>query len=218
MRNPRRSIKDDMRINLIGKGAWYDKVYYTLLEQKRDFIPTEHPEKADLLLCVGYPKTIKNEQIAMYEYGVLNIHPTLPQYRGRHPIVWAMMNCEKEIDINIHYIQDETLDTGDIIVQDSIAVTPNSTYKEVIDRLADKLPDMLYAALNQIELNCVYRRKQIPELAKYWRRRTPGDSKIPEGLDAEHFTAFVNALSDPMPNAYMQNGDKKICLKQAKIE
>lgn len=157
-----------MIIHLLGKGP----VYETILKYNGPLvIPVERPCSGDILICSGYPYTIRKRTIKAYKH-VINIHTSLlPKYRGRHPVDWAMENMEKEIGITIHYIQDETIDTGDIILQDSIRYNGEG-YNVVMKRICEKVPDMLYWATRQIFRNCVYRRKQDERLATYYPRRT----------------------------------------------
>ncbi len=151
-----------MIIHIIGKGPVYDAIVnmYPLLPD------------GELLICSGYSSTIRKSTIEAYKYGVINIHTSLlPRYRGRHPVDWAMENKEQEIGITIHYIQDESIDTGDIILQDSIPYKGEG-YNEVMEKICAKVPHMLDVAVRQIEHNCVYRRKQNEDLATYYPKRT----------------------------------------------
>ena len=159
-----------MTVNLIGKGPIYEAVKSELV----GLIISEHPtNNVDILLCIGYPYTIRMETIMQYEYGVINVHTSLlPKYRGRHPVDWAMENEEKEIGITVHYIQDETIDTGDIILQDSVPYVVGEGYNSVINKLAKKAPLITGMALYQIAAEGVYRRKQIEEFATYYPKRT----------------------------------------------
>jgi methionyl-tRNA formyltransferase len=95
----------------------------------------------------------------------------LPKYRGRHPIDWAMENNEKEIGITVHYVEDETIDTGDIIIQNSIFYYGQG-YDLVMKAMCIKVGRLLETAIKQIENNCVYRRGQNEKLATYYPKRT----------------------------------------------
>lgn len=126
----------------------------------------------DLLILAGYPVIIKNAWIKLFPKGIINIHTSLlPKYRGRHPVDWAMEKKEKEIGITIHYIQDGTIDTGDIILQDSVSYHGEG-YNKVIKKLATKIPDMVKCVIKQIECGCAYRRKQNEDVASYYPKRT----------------------------------------------
>ncbi len=159
-----------MKVCLVGKGPIYEAVKAKLGDL---FIISKHPVKSDLLLCIGYPFTIKNDIIKQYDYGVINVHTSLlPKYRGRHPVDWAMENEEKEVGITVHYIQDETIDTGDIILQDSVSYIVGEGYDSLIAKLAEKAPMLVGMTLCQIEFDIVYRRKQNEAVATYYPRRT----------------------------------------------
>jgi methionyl-tRNA formyltransferase len=67
--------------------------------------------------------------------GTLNVHGSLlPQYRGAAPINWAIMNGEAETGVTTFQLQ-HAIDTGDILLQDRIAITENMTAGELHDHM-----------------------------------------------------------------------------------
>jgi methionyl-tRNA formyltransferase len=67
--------------------------------------------------------------------GTLNVHGSLlPQYRGAAPINWAIMNGESETGVTTFQLQ-HAIDTGDILLQDHIAITENMTAGELHDNM-----------------------------------------------------------------------------------
>jgi len=67
--------------------------------------------------------------------GTLNVHGSLlPQYRGAAPINWAIMNGESETGVTTFQLQ-HAIDTGDILLQDRIAITENMTAGELHDKM-----------------------------------------------------------------------------------
>ncbi|MEN9701726.1 MAG: hypothetical protein RIR55_1052 [Bacteroidota bacterium] len=67
--------------------------------------------------------------------GTLNVHGSLlPQYRGAAPINWAIMNGESETGVTTFQLQ-HVIDTGDILLQDRIAITENMTAGELHDNM-----------------------------------------------------------------------------------
>lgn len=65
--------------------------------------------------------------------GTLNVHGSLlPQYRGAAPINWAIINGEKETGVTTFRLQ-HAIDTGDILLQERIPITPNMTAGELHD-------------------------------------------------------------------------------------
>lgn len=67
--------------------------------------------------------------------GTLNVHGSLlPQYRGAAPINWAIMNGEKQTGVTTFQLQ-HAIDTGDILLQDRIAISENMTAGELHDTM-----------------------------------------------------------------------------------
>lgn len=81
----------------------------------------------DLLVLVFVTDFVPIEMIRLATYGGINYHPSLlPKYRGGNAIAWAIICGEKETGVTIHYI-DEGVDTGDIILQETVPIDPEDT-------------------------------------------------------------------------------------------
>ncbi len=80
--------------------------------------------------------------------GTLHVHGSLlPQYRGAAPINWAIMNGEKETGVTTFQLQ-HAIDTGDILLQDRIAITENMTAGELHDTMMVVGANLLVKTLN----------------------------------------------------------------------
>jgi methionyl-tRNA formyltransferase len=67
--------------------------------------------------------------------GTFNLHASLlPQYRGAAPINWVLINGETETGVTTFFI-DEKIDTGNIILRETIAIHPEETAGELHDIL-----------------------------------------------------------------------------------
>ncbi len=67
--------------------------------------------------------------------GTINLHASLlPQYRGAAPINWAVINGEHTTGVTTFTIQ-HAIDTGDILLQEPIPVSPDETAGELHDRM-----------------------------------------------------------------------------------
>lgn len=160
-------------------------------------------EPADLLVCLAHPKILKPSDWAPYKYGAINFHAGLPNYRGRHPLQWMLIDGVKEIPVAVHFI-DEGVDTGDIIADDAIPVERNETYASALAKVTALVGPLVLEAIESIEAGKAGR-KQGAGLTI--RKRTPDDSKVDLKLPSLEAHRFINALSDPMPNAEL-NGIK----------
>lgn len=90
--------------------------------------------QADLQIVVAFrmlPEVVWN----MPRLGTFNLHASLlPQYRGAAPINWAVMNGDKETGATTFMLQHE-IDTGNIILQERIAIADDENVGSVHDRL-----------------------------------------------------------------------------------
>lgn len=67
--------------------------------------------------------------------GTVNLHGSLlPAYRGAAPINWAIINGEKITGVTTFKIQ-QTIDTGDILLQEKIPIGADETAGELHDRM-----------------------------------------------------------------------------------
>ena len=89
---------------------------------------------ADLQIVVAFrmlPESVWN----MPRLGTFNLHASLlPQYRGAAPINWAIINGDKETGVTTFFLKHE-IDTGDIIMQDRVAIDANDTAGTLHDKL-----------------------------------------------------------------------------------
>jgi len=155
----------------------------------------------ELLVCLAHPNILTESEIALFPKGCINFHTGLPDYRGRHPLNWMIIDGLKEIPVAVHYMVPE-IDEGDVIVQDFIPVERHDDYGTLVVKIQKSQGPLLLSAIKQIENDCVHRVRQ-PE-GRYTKKRTPTDSKIDWSRTSEGLTNFVRALGDPMPSAFAE--------------
>lgn len=202
-----------METLLCGKGIIYEELSTIGIRCNKNKKLTKESVKGKIVVLSAYPYTITKDLISS-AHTIINLHTSnLPFYRGRHPVVWAMLKGENKIGITVHQITNEHIDTGDIVLQDYININDNDTYAEVINKLKNKAKRIVKTALQQINYDCVYYRQQ--PLGTYYPRRKPEDSKLDVSKDLHSVSRFINALSDPMPNAFIEVDGKKITFQNA---
>jgi methionyl-tRNA formyltransferase len=130
-----------------------------------------HPEnlaplaasEAEIMVVVGYGQIIPQSIIDLPRHGILNVHASLlPKYRGAAPIQWAIANGETVTGVTIMQI-DAGLDTGDMLLKESVPVSPTETAPELIVRLSLMGAELLIETIAQIAAGTVNREKQRPE-------------------------------------------------------
>src|ERR1700677_3123190 len=92
--------------------------------------------KPDLIVVAAYGQILNKEVLSLPKYGCLNIHASLlPKYRGASPIHAAIAAGEKQSGVTIMWM-DEGLDTGDILLQETLTLRRHETTQTLHDRLA----------------------------------------------------------------------------------
>ena len=90
--------------------------------------------KPDLILVIGWYYMIPDSIMQIPSKGAIGIHASLlPKYRGNAPLVWAIINGEKETGISLFYF-DKGVDTGDIIAQKNFSIEDTDTIKDILEK------------------------------------------------------------------------------------
>ena len=164
---------------------------------------------ADLQVVVAFrmlPEAVWN----MPRLGSINIHGSLlPQYRGAAPINWALMHGDTETGVTSFFLRHE-IDTGDLIFQDKIAITPEDDFGSVYDRLK-----LVGAALarRSVEAIATGTAPSTPQVFSAALRPAPKLQKETGRLDftrpAAELVNWVRGLS-PVPTAFAALPDGRI--------
>jgi methionyl-tRNA formyltransferase len=111
---------------------------------------------------------------------------------------------------------DEGLDTGDILLQARLAISPNETGGSLHDRLAQLAPEVLLSALNLLARERAPRTPQQDTDATYAPKLTREDGKIDWSEPAELIERKVRAF-DPWPGTFTRLGDDRGKTRKLKI-
>ncbi|GAA4361215.1 hypothetical protein GCM10023185_28130 [Hymenobacter saemangeumensis] len=112
----------------------YDAEAAALLQQYRP----------DFIVLAGYMRILSPAFIQPFAGRILNIHPAdTRQHQGLHAYEWAFENQLPETKITVHLV-DEGLDTGPIILQETVDLRGASTLEEV-ERRGLAVEHQLYA-------------------------------------------------------------------------
>ena len=104
--------------------------------RKSETIEKIAQEDLDYLICVHFPFIIPPDILRLPRTGVINLHPAyLPYNRGWNTPSWAIVE-NTPFGATLHFMED-TIDTGDIILQKELKIdtadTADSLYKKVLD-------------------------------------------------------------------------------------
>ena len=107
---------------------------------------------------------------------------------------------------------DEGIDSGDVILQDTVLVLRDDNYSSVLSKVHAIGNELLFSAIHQIASGTEHRKEQHPRKMGYQKRRKPADSKVSLSMSSIDLHRTINALSGPMPNAFceIKNGGEII--------
>src|SRR5437899_9641963 len=118
----------------------------------RDQLVTIAP---DAIIVVGYGRIIPQWMIDLPRLGNLNLHASLlPKYRGAAPIQWAIANGESVTGVTTMRI-DAGLDTGDILLQQELAIEDDDTSETVAPKLAVIGAELMIETLRHLQAGTV---------------------------------------------------------------
>jgi methionyl-tRNA formyltransferase len=102
--------------------------------QSQTAIEQLHGLQLDYIVCVHFPYLIRRPVLEAAGVGVLNLHPAyLPYNRGWHTPSWAILDGTPA-GATLHFM-DESLDAGDIVYQQQVAIEPDDTAHTLYRRL-----------------------------------------------------------------------------------
>ncbi len=121
-----------------------------------------HP---DAIIVVAYGRIIPEWMLNLPRFGNINLHGSLlPKYRGAAPIQWAVASGETETGVTTMQL-DAGLDTGDILLERSMTLGPDTTASEIYPKLASIGAELMLKTLDGLEHGAVAPRAQDNELA-----------------------------------------------------
>lgn len=145
--------------------AGRQNIPYVLLDKTNHEQVAELVKKwqPDLIVVHSMSQLLRRSIFGIPRLGTINIHPaSLPAYRGPNPTLWMYYDMELNPGVTVHYI-DEGEDTGDIIRQDTFAMTLGMTMVERQVKEHELALRLLVESIDQLKNGTVKPRKQPKE-------------------------------------------------------
>ncbi|KAA5824863.1 methionyl-tRNA formyltransferase [Algibacter amylolyticus] len=183
------------------------------------FIEELKAVNANLQIVVAFrmlPKVVWQ----MPEYGTFNLHASLlPNYRGAAPINWAIINGETKTGVSTFFI-DEKIDTGDMILQEEIAIKPDENAGDLHDTLMAIGSELVLKTVGFIEKGNVetIKQKDTSDIKTAYKLNKD-NCKIDWNAPLDAIFNHIRGLS-PYPAAWctLLNGDDALDIKIYKVE
>ncbi len=170
----------------------------------------------DAIAIIAYGQIIPTRLLNIPKYGWINLHASLlPKYRGAAPINWAIVNGETKTGNTTMRI-DAGMDTGEMLLQQELAIGNDETTPELASRLAEAGAPLMAETLRGIANGSVVGRAQNhaeATLAPILKRE---DGLIDWSLTA---TQIYNRMRGflPWPDAFTQFRSRTCHLRGAPV-
>lgn len=126
-------------------------VFQPLKVRTEEALELFRSHNADVAVVVAYGRILPSGFLTAYPKGAINVHfSLLPKLRGAAPVNWAIVNGEETTGVSTMKM-DEGLDTGDILLQQEIAIEADETAIELMDRLATMGAELLSKTLDDLD-------------------------------------------------------------------
>jgi len=171
----------------------------------------------DIIVANNWRTWLPPEVFNLPPRGTLNVHDSLlPAYAGFSPLIWALINGEKEVGVTAHMMDDE-LDAGAIVLQRSVPVGARDTTTDLFHKTVDLIEPLVTEALALIASGKTDWTPQDRSKASFFHKRSIEDSRIDWTWPAEDIDRLIRAQSDPYPNAFTFHKGQRLRITRASV-
>ena len=196
---------------------------------KQNDIPVYQPEKIrtevekikelapDLIVVAAYGQIIPQNILDIPKYGCVNIHGSLlPKYRGAACLQAPILHGDRISGVTIMKME-AGLDTGPILAQKKIKLTPLETVTSLHDSLAELGAKLLIPTLKKYIAGKIKPRPQNNRRASYVKIISKEDGLIDWRKSASEIERMVRALN-PWPGTYSKLNDGCLQIKNVSFK
>lgn len=173
----------------------------------------------DFIFVVAYGKKIPEYLLNYSRYGCINLHPSLlPKYRGGAPIQRALFNGDPETGVSTMYL-DQGWDTGDMILQEKVAIAPDWDHGQLEEVLAQRGAALLIRTVERILDGSAPRIPQDESQATHEPLLKREDEWIDWSWSAEKIHNRIRGLSpEPAAKTVFRNISLKLLRSEARMD
>jgi methionyl-tRNA formyltransferase len=169
----------------------------------------------ELAIVCGWYSMIGTDTRAASRRGCIGVHNSLlPRYRGAAPLVWAMLNDEREVGLSM-YTLTNGMDDGDIWAQTSTPLGPDDYIGDVLTRLEDACDEMIRRVYPRILGDDMKPVPQDADKATYGTLRSRGHGRIRWEDPADRIYRWIRAQSTPYPGAFTSYDGRRLAIWRA---
>ncbi len=171
--------------------------------------------EADAYIVIAFGRILPKKILGIPKLGCINLHGSLlPKYRGAAPIQWAICNGETKTGVT-SILMDEGMDTGPILLKQSVNIHPREHANSLASRLATIGAEIILETIDRLESNTLVPQPQDSAHASFAPILKKTDGAIQWNASAYQIENLVRGM-DPWPGAYTYYGDQQWKLWEVK--
>ena len=180
------------------------------LEQLSDWKP-------DVIAVTAFGRILPKAILDLPPMGCVNVHGSLlPAYRGAAPIQWALIHGDAETGITT-MLMDEGMDTGAVLLQQTVSIEPEETSLELGTRLAKVGGALLVETLTRLAERSIVPREQDHARATSAPLLKKEDGVIDWTQSATEIANRIRGLS-PWPGSYTFHREHRLIIWKGRVE
>jgi methionyl-tRNA formyltransferase len=171
----------------------------------------------DVIFVFGWSQIISKSVLDIPAMGCIGTHPALlPRNRGRHPIIWALVEGLEKSGLTFFYL-DEGADSGDILWQRPFPITVEDDAGSVYLKIKSLASDAIAEFLPSLQHGTAPRLEQDRSQATYWRKRGKRDGEIAWADPTMKTYNLVRALTTPYVGSHTYVDGKTLKIWRAAL-
>ena len=185
-------------------------IFYTDDKPQAELAAWLRERRPDVIYCIGWSSLLGRDVLDVAPLGVLGFHPSaLPDNRGRHPLIWALA-LGLDQTASTFFMMDEGADTGDIVDQVPVGITPDDDAASLYDKVTEVALTQIDRITEALRRGQLQRRPQPTGSGNAWRKRGKADGQIDWRMSARSIHNLVRALTRPYVGAHCLHRGQEI--------
>ena len=173
--------------------------------------------KPDVIAVTAFGRILPKAILDLPPMGCVNVHGSLlPAYRGAAPIQWALIHGDAETGITT-MLMDEGMDTGAVLLQQTVPIEPEETSLELGARLAKVGGALLVETLTRLAERSIVPRAQDHALATLAPLLKKEDGVIDWTQSATEIANRIRGLS-PWPGSFTFHREHRLIIWKGRID
>jgi methionyl-tRNA formyltransferase len=171
----------------------------------------------DAIVVVAYGRIIPPWMLSLPRLGCINLHASLlPKHRGAAPIQWAIALGDAYTG-NTTMLLEEGLDTGPILLQQTIEIGPNQTAVDLFPLLARTGAPLVVETLAGLPIGTIQPQPQNHEEATFAPLLNREDARIDFAARTAHEIYNRWRGFQPWPGTFTTLNEKKLIVHNTAI-